>query len=1285
MGVVSRALGAVAAACAWRGALGVLTWDEVHRRVLEAHGPGEMGEVVDVAVELSKDGELMTVEFEAFGHGHKLELELDTKLFAPEYAHDLVNIEAGTTQRVKEHKECLFRHVGTTLALVSTCGQGFSATLDSAARADQVRLELAGGKFSLPPGARVTVKCLAYDTGANIDDHWSCGADAKEYGHAGGEHGHEHQHHHNHDHNHNQTHNHEHQHTHETHQGHSSYQVVEEGDPYGTERTSLSSQARKLAQKTKFIKILIVNDEARYKLHKDNTHALSATILNHVRHVLLASFNEMSEYFLDLQVVHMISFSHGDPWGTPSKNSEGEIDEKSLLSAFSTWRGEQIASDSGIPDHGVAHLFSGSTFTASVVGLANVRALCHNVAGTGVVQAIGFTMETIATIMAHELMHNLGAFHTTDSAKGSLVPEPCGSGNRDFIMSPAGIKETSWSTCTANWIKMSFEEKAYPTGCRSGSCTVQPTYGVYYPACAETKSKEWTLASMCGNGIREPGEECDCGEEDCSDIDPCCDGNTCKLKEAATCSADEACCDKATCQPVKKSENKVCREVEDNSLGCDIEEYCDGTSGVCPKNEIASPGTSCGETGACYAGRCQSHEEQCLQFGREPCPDKNHDDKAEGCGVLHCLSRTDSSKCEAVDWTVEDGTPCAGNVNAGTGKRKLCRSNRCISSELLELPIHVTCSNGVLDPFETDIDCGGPNCLPCLPRESCLIDTDCFSTATQAGKCDKDLPPTGAPTEREYFQKTVGVSCGNYETSDLCGDVSGCIWLDKFSKCKDTDYFPPSSGCSIEDESSVSNKCCSSQKKEASCINWMMCQWEDDGAEGDGKCRLVATKSPTISYEEQYADVPGTCREHVGVAGEEQTPVSYFDSFGSVVKIIMENPLIALAMFAGCIAVGVVIGFYTCHKEMKGRKTRRVVIRPSSRRGSKTSRTSRASSASTRASSASTISGASGSPTASSMAAYTGTAASPPVFVLRSCPSCHVHYSNPSNPGGLCNACNGKVARANSLSNFGGSQRSSQGSTSPLRTTSTASSNAPTATRVPSPVRTAAGAPSPVRVASRVPSPSRTAAPAAAVATGAVTSHTPSIRTAIPAAQPAAGISASQSPPMAVAVSSSQGTATASPSQTYSSTRNSGSSASSYSFAASTAATAPLLPTSTSAMAPPAPATLRSAASPAASSSTTAAGPTTPPMSANTSYSFANAPSAPTAPSAPSAPRVVTGTKATKKFTTSTANQGSPTTNSSSTSASSSNGSDGTTNGDTTSGSGTGASAPNNTSSIEKT
>lgn len=53
--------------------------------------------------------------------------------------------------------------------------------------------------------------------------------------------------------------------------------------------------------------------------------------------------------------------------------------------------------------------------------------------------------------------------------------------------------------------------------------------------------------SICGNGVVEPGEECDCkAPANCDNT--CCNLQSCKFTENSVC-ATGSCCNLATCQP----------------------------------------------------------------------------------------------------------------------------------------------------------------------------------------------------------------------------------------------------------------------------------------------------------------------------------------------------------------------------------------------------------------------------------------------------------------------------------------------------------------------------------------------------------------------------------------------------------------------------------------------------------------------------------------------------------------------------------------------------------------
>lgn len=110
--------------------------------------------------------------------------------------------------------------------------------------------------------------------------------------------------------------------------------------------------------------------------------------------------------------------------------------------------------------------------------------------------------------------------------------------------------------------------------------------------------------ACCGNGILEPGEQCDDGNR--ADRDCC--SSSCRLEGRTT-----------TCHPA--------------SGPCDVPEHCDGSSPVCPADRAAPDGSACNDGDACTLvdtceqGRCTGH-------GQRNCDDGN------ACTVDSCTPST---------------------------------------------------------------------------------------------------------------------------------------------------------------------------------------------------------------------------------------------------------------------------------------------------------------------------------------------------------------------------------------------------------------------------------------------------------------------------------------------------------------------------------------------------------------------------------------------------------------------------------------------------------------------
>ena len=124
--------------------------------------------------------------------------------------------------------------------------------------------------------------------------------------------------------------------------------------------------------------------------------------------------------------------------------------------------------------------------------------------------------------------------------------------------------------------------------------------------------------ALCGNGVVEEGEECDCGwEEDCEE--DCCwpqrthappDQPPCTLKPKRDCSPSQGPCCTNTCT-FKLGEKCL----DDN--GCREESYCDGTTPNCPLSQVKPNKTVCNKEFVCYKGECTGSI--CLAYGMESC------------------------------------------------------------------------------------------------------------------------------------------------------------------------------------------------------------------------------------------------------------------------------------------------------------------------------------------------------------------------------------------------------------------------------------------------------------------------------------------------------------------------------------------------------------------------------------------------------------------------------------------------------------------------------------------
>uniref|UniRef100_A0A8W7PB90 Uncharacterized protein n=1 Tax=Anopheles coluzzii TaxID=1518534 RepID=A0A8W7PB90_ANOCL len=410
-----------------------------------------------------------------------------------------------------------------------------------------------------------------------------------------------------------------------------------------------------------FVELVLVVDRTLFLKFSSNVQRVHQHCLS-VVNVLNELYRPLNIYILLVGVVL---------WNTRD-NIVISTDSKQTLTSFLAYRRERLLRQ--IPNDN-AHLLTAVRFPDGVIGKAELGSMCSAAGSGGIAVVENFVVTPLATTVAHELGHNFNVDHDTEECSGSRCPGvgPC---IMEAKLSDSTDIPNRWSDCSVEDFRLSLKRGL--------------------AACLKNRPGRLLVRAVCGNGLLEPGEQCDCGRRDRCD-NGCCDARTCQLRANATC-ATGSCCDLATCQP--KRAGSVCREAGGE---CDLPEYCDGASELCPKDVFVRDTSPCGSGDAyCYRGECNTRDRQCRRLwgptarsGLEVCYEANvngtvfgncGNDLAQGdgyepcavhdmhCGLLHCTHQSEKLEFGVEAYAKRTATKFQHYGPRGTVRTTICNA-----------------------------------------------------------------------------------------------------------------------------------------------------------------------------------------------------------------------------------------------------------------------------------------------------------------------------------------------------------------------------------------------------------------------------------------------------------------------------------------------------------------------------------------------------------------------------------------------------------------------------------
>ncbi|XP_013363169.1 PREDICTED: disintegrin and metalloproteinase domain-containing protein 18-like isoform X2 [Chinchilla lanigera] len=324
---------------------------------------------------------------------------------------------------------------------------------------------------------------------------------------------------------------------------------------------------------TRTLKIQIIMDKGLYEyMGSDMTLAAEKVVF---------IFHLMNTMFSQLKM--KIFLSSLEAWSDQNKiSTNGNADD--VLQRFLTWKQKVLFQRS----HDMAYLliyrdhpdYAGATYH----GMA-----CDPKFSAGIaLYPKMITIEAFSVVLVQLLGINLGL--TYDNIYNCDCP------GTTCIMNPEAIHSSGvklFSSCSMDEFKQIVSQPGLE--CLQNQTVPKVVY--------ESKN------AVCGNGVVELHEQCDCGQSSFCAHTKCCKPEACTLIGTAECGSGQ-CCHPDSCSILERA--SLCRKSTDP---CDFPEFCDGISEFCVPDTKAADFEPCSNSTAyCYKGRCRDTDLLCMEI-----------------------------------------------------------------------------------------------------------------------------------------------------------------------------------------------------------------------------------------------------------------------------------------------------------------------------------------------------------------------------------------------------------------------------------------------------------------------------------------------------------------------------------------------------------------------------------------------------------------------------------------------------------------------------------------------